>query len=126
MLPTAEPGFIQVDHKSQVSGDSPQNVTKIIEKAITVDLSSIEDNLTAIALSLHNFSKNQIIVHNQTSPVTVNVPEVEPPIVSVMPPSVNIEPAKVNVYVNSWAILWASLLPTGVLLFDIYLRVHGK
>lgn len=117
-----EPTFKAIDHKlngAEYAGDVPINVTKIIERVTTVDMTGVEDNLVKL---IEVISAKQIVPD-----IKINPSELRQEIIRQEIPAINVTVPEqkadikneVNVVLNP---VWLFLM-TFIIVADIIVRV---
>ncbi len=123
-----EPTFKAIDHHGDfITGNITENITNVIDKTTTVDLSGVEFLFRTLIETLAERPEPKVYATPSEVVVKNELIQQAPPTVYVNVPEPKVEAHnKVIVMINPLWMLVATLIPTLAIIADIVLRTKGK
>ena len=123
-----EPTFKAIDHHGdKINGSITENVTNVIDKTTTVDLSGVEFLFRLLIQTITERPEPKIYAMPSEVVVKNELLQQAPPTVYVSVPEQKVEAHnKVIVMINPLWMLVFTLIPTLAIIADIILRTNGK
>ena len=121
-----EPTFKAIDHHGdQINGSITENVTNVIDKTTTVDLSGVEFLFRSLIEAIAERPEPKVYAMPSEVVVRNEVIQQAPPTVYVNVPEQKVEAHnKVIVMINPLWMLVFTLIPTTAIVIDIIIRTY--